>query len=273
MEKHSIIQLVSDFWRPEPHYKHGQFIETSFAINGKPLHLSIYVTDTPARLSDLVPLARSLTDKLTSTLIAENAQSGQPIQCRKGCSACCCYLVALSLPEVYDLQQIVASIPAECRVPVVHACIHAARKILDLSVLEKHSICRSTDMNAINQWYAGLRLKCPFLSAGSCSIYEQRPLACREHLVVSPSGWCDSRQNHSPQIVDIPVSLLEALGQLAGELQQTEVEAVILPLAVTGMDHYGPQDERTWPAVEMVQRLLQILETAVSKSPALAGRG
>jgi Fe-S-cluster containining protein len=267
MEKETIIRLITG---SRLHEQHGgeltEIIDWTLEILGKPMHLRIQVTDGPARLSDMVPLARAVADKITAVVIDDMAAAGRPIQCRKGCSACCSYLVALSLPEVYSLRQIVASMPAECRVPVLHACIHAARKILDPSVLDQYHISRSTDMTQINQWYAGLRLKCPFLSAGSCSIYEQRPLACREHLVVTPSAWCDSRQNQSPQIADIPVSLLEGLGQLAAELQQTEVEAVILPLAVTGMDHYRSQAERTWPAVEMVQRFMQILETAASKS-------
>lgn len=262
MEKDAIIELITGPERHEPRYTGPmEVIDWTLEILGSSMQFSIRVNDAPARLSDMVPLARAIADRITAAVIDDRAAAGRPVGCRKGCAACCSYLVALSLPEVYSLPLIIDSMPPGDRLPVLQACIQAARKILNPAVLEQYQLSRCTDMTQINQWYAGLHLKCPFLSGGSCSIYEQRPLACREHLAVSPPAWCDSRQNQSPQIADIPVSLLEALGQLAAELQQTEVEAVILPLAVTGMDHDGPQDERTWPGVEMVQRLMQILQT------------
>lgn len=38
--------------------------------------------------------------------------------------------------------------------------------------------------------YHTLNLPCPFLHAGLCSLYRQRPLACRIHFSVSPPHWC-----------------------------------------------------------------------------------
>ena len=36
--------------------------------------------------------------------------------------------------------------------------------------------------------YAGLGLACPFLSDDLCATYEQRPIACREHMVIGSAA-------------------------------------------------------------------------------------
>lgn len=38
--------------------------------------------------------------------------------------------------------------------------------------------------------YHTLNVPCPFLHAGLCSLYRQRPLACRIHFSLSPPHWC-----------------------------------------------------------------------------------
>jgi len=70
----------------------------------------------------------------------------------------------------------------------------------------------------------------------------------------------------------MPVSVLEALGQLAGELEQTDVEAVMLPLSFAWAQDNLERAQRTWPAVEMVKRFVEILKQKASKkkSPEVA---
>jgi Fe-S-cluster containining protein len=263
MEQDLNIQQITASIPPGHHNNRpSETIERTIEISDTTLHLCIQTNNEPVPLSDMVPLAQAISDKLVSILIEQAAQTGRPVQCRNGCCACCRYLVALSLPEVYAFRQVFSSIDIERRIPILHAGINASKQILDSSLREKSGIHDGSDMPAINQWYASLHLKCPFLSAGSCSIYEQRPLACREHIVITSPAFCDSRQNQSPEIVNVPVSMAEVLGELAADLHGSAVEAVILPLALTCMDLYVTQAHRTWPAVEMLTRFLHILETA-----------
>lgn len=267
MDGYKIINLLNESESLEPFEAQcAEIIESTIDISGKTLPLRIRVTDEPAKLADIVPLAQVIGDKICSTLMDNLAANGQPVQCRKGCCACCSYLVALSLPEVYYLQQTFSTIPAECRVPIIYDCIDSAKKILDVNALKKYNIETGNDMSDISKWYSQLNLKCPFLSVGSCGIYAQRPLACREHMAITPPELCKSGKHQTPEIVDMPISMTEVLGQLAAELEQTEeIEAVILPLALTCMDHYMARLHDTWPAVDMVKRFIRILESSASK--------
>jgi hypothetical protein len=51
--------------------------------------------------------------------------------------------------------------------------------------------------------YFRLRIPCPFLDDESCSIYPDRPLACREYLVTSPAANCFDPHN---DIVGVPLA-------------------------------------------------------------------
>jgi len=46
--------------------------------------------------------------------------------------------------------------------------------------------------------YFALGIACPFLEEESCSIYEERPMRCREYLVTSPAEHC---RNPAPETV------------------------------------------------------------------------
>ena len=65
----------------------------------------------------------------------------------------------------------------------------------------------------------------------------------------------------------MPISVLEAIGQLAGELEDLDIETVMLPLAFAWAQDNLWRSRRNWPAVTMVKRLVEILEeTAVKNS-------
>ncbi len=68
----------------------------------------------------------------------------------------------------------------------------------------------------------------------------------------------------------MPISILDCLGQLAAELEQSDIEAVMLPLALPWVQENLERGERTWPAVAMVEcfvEILQALNIEQSKSP------
>jgi hypothetical protein len=54
--------------------------------------------------------------------------------------------------------------------------------------------------------YFRLGITCPFLEDGSCSIYEHRPLVCREYLVTSPAAHCARQGDPTAPISMVPVS-------------------------------------------------------------------
>ena len=251
-----------------------QIIGLQLEIFGQSLNFCPCVTQKQARLVDIVPLARAVSSKLSQALLEKLHKEQKPVACRKGCSACCHhYLVPLSVPEVFRMTQEVLDMPADQSKVVIRSCLDAAKTILD-SKPENLDLSSSAtgaldQMNQISSWYAGLDLPCPFLSGGLCTIYQQRPTACREHIVTDSALHCETESTDEPHVVTLPVSALEALGRLASELEGTGVvEAVILPLALPWAQDNMQRLQRTWPAAMMVERFVEILQEMASKNSA-----
>ncbi len=234
-------------------------IEKDIVVFGTSFHFRVAIVNEYARLADIVPLARLVCDRLLETALAIGARNGCTASCRKQCTACCHYLVPLSLPEVFRLRHEFSSMPADYRIPVLKACVYASIKILKQDITEPE-INGNSSLKQISKWYSGLELPCPFLSDGLCSIYQQRPLACREYYVCSPPAWCSSNSHKDPHVIRMPFSIAEILGTVAAELELTEVEAIMLPLAVIGTDELTERSKQLWPTVHMVQLFLDILE-------------
>src|SRR4051812_12699420 len=113
-----------------------------------------------------IELARSL-DELTDRSIAQvhaACQDGHRVACRSGCTHCCMVPVAASAPEVLAIATFVRERFDEGR-----------RAALDHRVEANISATEGMDMSQRDR----VRLDCPFLEAGKCSVYEVRPIACR----------------------------------------------------------------------------------------------
>ncbi len=238
-------------------------------VLGEPVCFQISVARGSARLSDIAPLAQALSTKLALATLRGLRASGKCVPCRKGCSACCSYLVPLSVPEAFRLSEELSAMPADKSRTLLQSSLDTARTILEQRPREfdmnglapADSGIRS---NRLGTWYGGLKLRCPFLSDGLCVIYENRPMACREHVVTGSAALCDVEGTNQPQVVKMPVSILECLGQLTAELEQSDVEAVMLPLALPWARENIERSRRTWPAVTMVERFVDILQEAAA---------
>ncbi len=236
-------------------------------ILGEALNLRIGVGKGRAKLADIVPLARTICDSITEVVIQRACGNGDHIPCEKGCSACCrrC-LVPLSVPEALRFKEEIDAAPAYHRESVWGACLRAAQHILSqkppkplIPQTEELSPVKSVDLNLLSNWYTNLKLPCPFLYNHVCGIYDQRPLACREHFIKGSARACRGLRGDA-EVLDIPVQLPNVLGQLASELEGTDVEAVILPLALVWCQENPERFERSWPAEMMVQRFVEIVE-------------
>jgi Fe-S-cluster containining protein len=244
-------------------------------IFGKPVHLGISVAQKQARLSDITPLARTLSTKLAIMALDRLRGKGEFIPCCKGCSSCCNYLIPLSIPEAFRLREEILALPAEQGRAVFQSCLETAKIILDdkpkeFEITESTETNSQMQINQLSKWYASLKLACPFLSDSLCTSYEQRPIACREYIVTGSSLLCEDECSDESLSVQMPVSVLDCLGQLAAELEQSDIEAVMLPLAMPWVQENLERNERTWPAVTMVEcfvEILQALNIEQSKAP------
>ncbi|MHC4395146.1 MAG: YkgJ family cysteine cluster protein [Planctomycetota bacterium] len=246
---------------------HMDLMELKLDIFGKPLHVCIGAENKPAKLSDLVPSARFLSAEIISLIKQHIINNGDTIACRANCSACCRYLIPLSIPEVIRLTEEVTVMAEWERRFVNESSLFTARCILELT--PKYSFEKFTNTGLetgfrpkeVSDWYSRMNLPCPFLLNNLCTIYEQRPIACCEHLVIGSASNCRNNSTNHAQPVQMPISILTALAQLTSEIEQTTIEAIALPFAFVWCQENPEYSKHTWPASQLVRRFINILIT------------
>jgi Fe-S-cluster containining protein len=165
--------------------------------------------------------------------------------------------------------------PAKQGRVVVQSLLEAAKKVLDnmpggFDVNDSTKINGQDQMRQVSRWYSSLKLSCPFLSDGLCTAYEQRPISCREHVVTGSALLCEDKFKYESRVVPMPVSIVESLGQMTAELEQSDIEAVMLPVALPWSEENPERDEQRWPAVQMVEKFVEIVETMAAENSAAA---
>jgi len=266
MIKNIPITTVTDSGRSYICAGDMKIINFNLNIFDEVIRLRIGVTDSPVKLADIVPLARVISEKIVRITSEKNRREGINITCRKGCAGCCrSCLVPVSIPEVLRLQDEIFSRPQQQRSRMLQSCVSAARRILNqrppelfLNQAAPDSPDSMAVLNELSRWYVSLRTACPFLSEGICTIYEQRPSACMEYFVANCSLDCGGNDGVAKQ-VEMPVRMVEVLGQLTSELEDRDIEAVMLPLALVWCELNPDRGKRTWPAAVMVERFVKII--------------
>lgn len=123
-------------------------------------------------------------DAYTAKLAEASAKAGRPITCAgKGCCHCCYEPVYCSDAEV---KHIVESLTDDHRSTVIENLKISLVGIRASGILDK-------DMPPVMEWLS-MKMPCPFLEGGQCSVYDRRPIGCRSHMAVGPPDWCRDRR-------------------------------------------------------------------------------
>jgi len=233
-------------------------------------HFCVNITESQVKLADIVPLARRVSAKITKIVVERTWRSGQTIPCRQGCSACCNFLVPLSVPEALCLRDDILAMPEFLRGRIEQSCFSATQRILkrkppksfvDQFKSGKH--INPVELKVLANWYSSFKQTCPFPYEDRCIIYEQRPLPCREYFIKGSAVACKGKGD-AAEVIKMPALITEALGQLASELEGTSAEAVIMPLVFVWYEENWARDEQTWPAEIMFRRFVSIVKTMLS---------
>ncbi|NQV35118.1 MAG: YkgJ family cysteine cluster protein [Phycisphaeraceae bacterium] len=220
-------------------------------------HISIQILDQFARLPDLVPLARALCDAMVSEVIDHSRMHGKKPVCGKKCSACCSYLVPLSIPETILLYEEIRSMPSEESGEFWDNSLSVATHLLEDGSSDSPE--HESSLPEVAKWYSDKQVSCPFLKNDLCAIYDKRPLACREYMVTTPASGCRPGNMDPVEKVGLPYSLVEAVGEVAAQLEGTPVEAIMLPLILPWIQENRERAQRKWSAQKMAQCLLNVL--------------
>lgn len=211
----------------------------------------------------IVPLIRRVGDEAQSLEQARLTDSDKTVSCQKGCAACCRMMVPVSAPEAFALRELVRSLPIE-RQERLLGRLDETRSILRshglwhrlLEISEATEVLDDEALEPVNREYYTLRTPCPFLEDELCSIYEERPAACRELLVTSPATWCQDVVKNPVEQVPVPLRTGSVLGLLWGELTGTPPRLIPLPVALEWAERHERASRETWQGARLFDRAL-----------------
>jgi len=253
-----------------------KIIGLEFDVFDRPINIQVNISSEEAGLADIIPLAWSISAKIADLAVERIREEGGQVPCCLGCSPCCCYLVPVSVPEVFRMMEGILNIPAGSRRVMLRRCLLAARRVLSkrppkffADQSEGTQSVSENERNRVANWYSCLKLVCPFLHRNNCTIYESRPLACREHFVKGSARGCRGGRG-TAEVIEMPVQMPEALGLLASEFEGRGMEAVMIPLMPAWYEENKQRSEKKYPAVAMVERLGEILKTMAEKKAVLS---
>jgi Fe-S-cluster containining protein len=211
----------------------------------------------------IVPLMRRLGEDAQALETARANEQGKTPSCRKGCAACCRMLVPLSPPEAFALSDYIRSLPDERRRRIAERLAQAKSRLLSHGLWQRLiELGETADppddeaLEPINRAYYALRMPCPFLEDEVCSLYEERPAACRELLVTSPADWCQDVAANPVEPIPVPVRVGPVLGLLWGELTESPARLIPLPTAIEWADRHQGENRAAWPGTELLDRAL-----------------
>jgi len=180
------------------------------------LRATMYVPAGPIRLSELLPLAHSFADAMAGSAVKEAEARGEKISCKDGCGACCSQLVPLAEAEARRLSALLERLP-EPRRRNVRARFAAANRRLEaaglLGRLQHADRWSDGEGRSIGLAYLRQGIPCPLLEEASCSIYADRPVACREYLVTSPAENCIRPTGETVACVKLPLKVWTAMAR------------------------------------------------------------
>jgi len=214
-------------------------------------------------ITAIVPLVRRLGEEAQALEQARVIGSGKTLSCRKGCAACCRMMVPLSAPEAFALKTYIRSLPVERQQHIAQRLANTKSILLAHGLwhrlLEMGETAEPPDdaaLEPINRDYYALRLACPFLEDELCSIYEERPAACRELLVTSPAEWCRDVVNNPVEPIPVPVRVGPALSLLWGDLNKQPARLIPLPTALDWAERHQHENQPSWQGTMLLDGML-----------------
>jgi Fe-S-cluster containining protein len=180
-------------------------LETKVSVPAGPL---------PLRLA--LPLVQALADRVVDGAVRAAEELGEHVSCKKGCGACCRQLVPIAEVEARRIREVVEELP-EPRRSIVKARFADARRRLEaaglLQRLRQRAQWPEGEARHFGVAYFTQGIACPFLEDESCSIYADRPVACREYLVTSPAEHCARPSPATIRMVPMPLKVWTALAR------------------------------------------------------------
>ena len=177
--------------------------------------MELTVPTKPVKPAVMLPLFQRLANSFTDLATENMAKYDHHISCRKGCGACCRQPVPLAEIEIYHIAHVVEQLSEPRQSEVRKNFEHAVAHFREMGWFEEMENCEDEEeMKQIASKYFKEGVACPFLDEESCSIHNDRPVACREFLVTSPWEHCADPSVLPVAQLPLPVNASDGLRKL-----------------------------------------------------------
>ncbi|MDO9633154.1 MAG: YkgJ family cysteine cluster protein [Humidesulfovibrio sp.] len=233
---------------------------------GAALTAPVSLPAAPARFADILPAVRAIADAFQSEAHQAMAGLDQPVTCSCGCDACCRHLVMLGETEALALLRTLRTLPEDhqnrvrARFRAGLERLEAAGLTPDLYATFTREVHNQRRLGEMQTAYWELQIPCPFLEDGSCGIYAERPLICRQYAMTSPPAACRTPFSAGTTMVKVlpPYDLAGAAAAFDGQ-QAHASRALPLLFCLLRESHLN---RRVFPVLEPEPMLARFLEFA-----------
>jgi len=219
-------------------------IRVTLNLEGHAGHVTAGIPDRSMSMLELLPVIQKFTGAVVQMAEQVAERKGKSISCCAGCSACCLQLVPISPLEAIHLVRVVDAMPEPKRSAIRKRFTEAVERLQQAGMLEQLEEAMDADnvdraeRQRIGDDYFRMKLPCPFLEEGNCSVYADRPLICREYLVTSPAANCE---NPTPETINmLPLAAKSARA-----------------LVAVGAERFGNSLKRRWIPLTLALRFAQ----------------
>jgi Fe-S-cluster containining protein len=246
----------------------GRVGRLALRLGGERHEIEAEVPEGPARLSDMLPAIRAITEAVVKASVDAASQAGGSVSCRAGCGACCRQPVPIAECEAQALRRLVAEMPEARRRTIEARFAEAAERLRARGQLDRMlampKVVDRDERQALGLEYFRLGIACPFLEEESCSIHPDRPLACREYLVTSPAGRCAEPEAGRIEMVPVPVSTAGTLARLGDDGGWAGPR---MQLMIAALGHAGPEPSGEVESAHTGAELLEVFVRGLAEAP------
>jgi Fe-S-cluster containining protein len=170
------------------------------SVDGKPRIMELNYPAKPVKLRRMLPVFQKASNYFVKLSVEKSRSKDKEVSCQAGCAACCRQPVPVSESEAHLLRNVIEAMPETDKTRVKKRFDDAFdhlektgwfKRVIETSRI-KDKKTRSEKHNELAREYYAKSISCPFLKNESCSIYNDRPLICREYLVTSPPENCEN---------------------------------------------------------------------------------
>jgi Fe-S-cluster containining protein len=231
------------------------------ALDGEKYEARLTVPAGPCAPARLLPSLRPLAEALLDVAVSRARSEGLSVSCAKGCGACCRQLVPISPTEAREIARLVDGLPEPRRTAIRDRFAKARQALAGAGLLPRlldPEGFPDATVKALGLDYFRLGIACPFLEEEACSIYEDRPLSCREYLVSSAAEHCARPEAREIRTIEPASKVWVALARLDEDPARRFIPWVPLSLAPEWSQSH-PEEPATRTGPELLRLFFQRL--------------